>query len=129
MAHSSVVEDQHLDPTGLVAGSQIQQVLRMFRIGLKCNRANLLELPLLGDSEVPLVEGQDRGEGEEVRLVQLPDLEASVGAKIQEDMEAAVQRIGLPLVFLGSIFNWSSRILQSVEQVQAMYLTMPGKSK
>ena len=127
MAHSSVVEDEHLDPAGLVAGSKVQQVLRMFWVWLECNRANLLELPLLWDSEVPLVEGQDWGEGEEVGLVQLPDLEASVGAKVQEDMEAAVQRVGLPLVFLGSVFYWSSRILQSVEQVQAMYLTMPGK--
>ena len=52
-----------------------------------------------------------------MRLIKLPDLEASVGAEVEEDMEAAVQRIGLPLVFFGSIFYWSSRILDSVEQV------------
>ena len=62
----------------------------MLRVGLECHRANLLQLPLLWDTKVPLVQGQDWGEGEEVALVQLPDLKASVRAKVNEDMEAAV---------------------------------------
>ena len=62
----------------------------MLRVWLECHRANLLEFPLLWDTKVPLVQGQDWGEGEEVGLVDLPDLEASIGAKVNKHMKAAV---------------------------------------
>ena len=93
-------------------------------VGLEADGADLLVVASVGLAEVPLVEGQDGGEREEVRLVQLPDLEAAVGAEVEEDVEAAVEG-----VFLGNVLDL--RLLgllpgQALQQLGAVLLALPG---
>ena len=70
-------------------------MLCMSRVGLEGDGTDLLEVPFLWRSEVPLVERQDGGQGEQLGLVQLPDLQTSVGAEVQEDVQTVVQWVRL----------------------------------
>ena len=57
------------------------------------HRADLLKIPVLWSAEVFLIEREDGGEREGVGLVELPDLQAPVGAEVDEDVETAVQGV------------------------------------
>merc|ERR1712051_146799 len=78
VSHPCVVENQHLDSTGSIALCKSLEVFRMFWIWLKGHRTNLLVLPVLRLSKVFGVEGEDWSQGEEVGLIKLPDLQATV---------------------------------------------------
>ena len=64
------------------------------------HRANLLEISVLRFAEVFLIERQYGGQREGGWLVELPDLETSVGAEVNEDVETAVQGV-LPASSVG----------------------------
>ena len=93
VADPGLSEHDHPDAAGGVVGRHALEVIGVAGIGLEADGTDLLVVPPIRGAKVALVDGQDRSKGEEVGLVKLPDLEASVGAEVEEDVEAAVQGV------------------------------------
>ena len=107
MAHSSL-HDHHVDAAGGVGLGHRPQVTRVLGVGLEADRADLSEVPRLWLSKIFFIEREDLGKGEVVGLVQLSDLQSTVGPKVDKDMKTPVQRIQF------SIFLFRSFILLDI---------------
>ena len=65
----------------------------MLGVGLEADRADLSEVPCLWLPEIFFIEREDLGKREVVGLVQLSDLQSTVGPKVDKDMKTSVQWI------------------------------------
>ena len=97
MAHPGLVHD-HRNAAASVGFGQLPQVRRVFGVRLETDGADLLQPPVLGLAEEPLVERQHGRQGEGVGLVQLADLQPAVGAEVNEDVQTSIQRVRVTFV-------------------------------
>ena len=70
----------------------------MLRVGLKTDGTNLLQVSVLGFSEIFLVKWKDGGQWKGVWFIQFSDLKTPVGSQVNEHMQTPIQRIDLTII-------------------------------